>query len=310
MSNRIFVALSSFAEHDQRPLQLLERSGFPFTLHKSGKRITKNELLAHAKDAKVILAGVEVYDSSLLAELKHLRCISRCGVGTDSIDMQYAKLHEICVTNTPGIPNDAVAELALAMFLALSRDLFRQAQSMREMRWERRKAHLLSGRTIGIIGYGNIGRRVAQLCLAFNARVVIFDPLVNFNDPLSGNVSFVDLDTLLKEADIVSLHASKLSKTPFLMGHREFGLMKLGSFLVNLARGDMVDEQALIEALSSGHLSGAGLDVYQNEPYKGKLCEFDQVILSPHSATNTIETRSEMELMCVENALEFLGHQR
>jgi len=307
MRGLIFVALSSFAAGDRRPLVRLEASGHPFKLHLTGKRITPAELLRDGADAEVILAGVESYSSEILARLPALRCISRCGVGVDAIDLTAAQQRGVAAANTPGIPTEAVAELALAMFLSLSRDLRHQANLMQARRWERITGHLLAGRTVGLIGLGSIGQRVAQLCHAFDARVLAHDPLAE--EPLAQalGVALVDREQLLREADIVSLHASKSAEHSVLIGHEELAMMKRGAILVNLARGEMVDESALVEALHSGQLAGAGLDVYGTEPYQGPLCEFEQVILTPHCATLTVETRAAMESQCVENALQFLA---
>ena len=307
MTDLIFVALSTFAENDKRPLQRLEAAGYPLRIHITGKRITETELLHEGVDASVILAGVESYDSAILAQLPALCCISRCGVGVDAIDLVVAKQRGITVANTPGIPTEAVAELALAMFLALSRNLYPQVNLMQNRRWERKKAHLLAGRTVGIIGFGHIGRRVAQLCGAFNTRVVAYDPLVDASLARGLGVELVSMDELLSKADIVSLHASKSVGKKVIIGKDEMALMKQDAILVNLARGEMVDEDALVEALRSGRLAGAGLDVFETEPYRGPLCDFNQVILTPHSATLTVETRAAMEMQCVENALDFLA---
>ena len=309
MRNQIFVALSAFAEHDKRPLEILKACGYPYKIHNTAKRITPSELLRDGVESSVILAGVETYDAQILGRLNNLKCISRCGVGVDTIDLAIAKQRGIAVLNTPGIPTDAVAELALSMFLTLSRNLQRQMISMRNGRWERLETHLLAGRTIGLIGFGNIGQRVAELCLAFKARVLVCDPMVNSQIANELNVSLVEKSQLLSESDIVSIHASRGDNESFLIGKSEIDLMKQGSFLVNLARGDMLDESALIDALNSGKIGGAGLDVFAKEPYIGALSKFDQVVLTPHSATNTIETRAAMELKCVENAIQFLKKQ-
>jgi D-3-phosphoglycerate dehydrogenase len=308
MNDLIFVALSTFAADDQRPLERLKASGHPFRIHRTGKRITTLELLRDGIDASVILAGVEPYDSATLVQLPALRCISRCGVGVDAIDLAAARQRGVVITNTPGIPTEAVAELALAMFLALSRNIRLQANLMQARRWERTRAHLLAGRTVGLIGLGRIGQRVAQLCLAFNARVLAYDPLADAALAHGlGGVALVSREKLLREADIVSLHASRSAEQPLLIGAAELAVMKRGAILVNLARGEMVDEDALVQALQSGQLAGAGLDVFGAEPYQGPLCDFEQVILTPHSATLTVETRAAMELQCVENALDFLS---
>ena len=306
MTDLILVSLSAFAAVDRTPLSLLEDSGVPFRIHATGKRITNQELLDEAIDATVVIAGVESFDSKTLLELPRLRCISRCGVGVDSIDLEVARERGVTVANTPDIPAQAVAELALSMFLSLSRNLRPQANSMGDRRWERLRAHLLAGRTVGLIGLGKIGRRVAELTRAFGAHVIAHDPFVDAAVAKALGVSLVGKEELLSRADIVSLHASRGNPDSVLIGSSELTAMKPGATLVNLARGDMVDEAALVEALQTGQIASAGLDVFAEEPYSGPLCDFDQVILTPHSATNTVETRSAMETECVENALAFL----
>ena len=303
----IFVALSTFAERDKRPLVRLEGAGYPFRLHRSGKRITLPELLRDGREASVIIAGVEPYDAVVMTELTALRCLVRCGVGVDAVDLNAARARGIVVLNTPDIPTVAVAELALAMFLALSRNLRPQANRMSQRRWDRLETHLLGGRTVGIVGLGRIGRRVAELCRAIGARVLASDPFADITAALARGVELVPLDQLLRSADLVSLHATKSVEQPLMLGAAELASMKRGAILVNLARGGMVDEAALADALRSGHLAGAGLDVFSEEPYTGQLCDLENVILTPHSATLAMETRSAMELECVEKALRFLA---
>jgi D-3-phosphoglycerate dehydrogenase len=303
----IFIALSTFAADDKKPLQLLEASGFPYKIHQSGKRITPEELLRDGIDASVIVAGVESYDIHTLSHLKGLQCISRCGVGIDAIDLDFARKNNICVVNTPMVPVQAVAELALTMFLALSRNIRQQSNLMKEKRWERITGHLLSGRTIGLIGFGRIGQKVASLSNAFDAKVIAFDPYADKKLEEQLNIRLVSFEDLLSQSDIVSIHASKVSDHPVIIGESQIGRMKDGAMIVNMSRGEMLDETALINALNSGKISGAGLDVFSKEPYHGPLCDFDQVILSPHCATLTYETRSEMEIQCVENAIAFLN---
>jgi D-3-phosphoglycerate dehydrogenase len=308
MKNQIiFIALSTFAADDKKPLQLLEASGFPYKIHQSGKRITPEELLRDGIDASVIVAGVESYDINTLSNLKGLQCISRCGVGVDAIDLDFARKNNICVANTPMVPVQAVAELALTMFLALSRNVRQQSNLMKEKRWERITGHLLSGRTIGLIGFGRIGQKVASLSNAFGAHVIAFDPYADKKLEGELDIRLIGFDDLLSQSDIVSIHASKVSDHPVIIGESQMDRMKDGAMIVNLSRGEMLDETALIKALNSGKISGAGLDVFSEEPYKGPLCDFDQVILSPHCATLTYETRSEMEIQCVENAIAFLN---
>lgn len=303
-SDLILVALSTFCEHDSTPLDKLRDSGIPFRIHDSGKRITTPELLVAGRDATVIVAGVEPYDAATLAQLPALRCIARVGVGTDSIDLPEARKRGITVTNTPDVPAQAVAELALSMFLGLARNLVRQTNSMRSREWVRLESHLLNGRQVGIIGLGRIGRRVAELAQAFGARVVAADPAAR---DVPDGVSLIPLEQLLETSDFVSLHAARNAARPMLIGDSEIRRMKRGAVLVNLARGGMVDEAALLQALQEGRLSGAGLDVFESEPYSGPLCALENVILTPHSATMPVETRTAMEVEAIEKSLAFLG---
>lgn len=306
--SHIFVALSTFSEHDQAPLELLNNSGIPFSIHSTGKRITKDELFAEARNANVIIAGVETYDEEVFSRLPLLQCIVRCGVGVDAIDLAAAKKKQITVLNTPDIPALAVAELAMSLYLSLSRNLRPQANSMGEKKWVRLTSHLLSNRTIGIIGFGKIGRKIAELLKPFHVRLLVHDPFIETHIVEGFGATLVDKKVLLESADIVSIHASRTDGSP-IIGRDEFALLKKGAILVNLSRGGMIDEEGLIQALESGYLSGAGLDVFAQEPYEGRLCEFDNVILTPHSATLPVETRTAMELECVDKALRFLRSQ-
>ena len=306
MNDSIYVTLSTFAEYDASPLNKLRESGVPFTLNTTGKRVSPSQLLDEGRNATVLIAGVEPYDAATLARLPALRCISRCGVGVDAIDFQATRVRGITVLNTPDVPTQAVAELTLAMMLALSRQLPRQSDLVRRREWKRLEAHLLSGRTVGLIGLGRIGRRVAELLKPFRVRRLATDPKADPAWAEQEGVELVPLARLLSAADVVSLHASS-SASALRLGAAEIATMKRGSMLVNVARGSMVDDAALTQALRSGHVAGAALDVFPEEPYAGALCDLPTVILTPHSATLTVETRVAMELECVDKALRFLS---
>jgi D-3-phosphoglycerate dehydrogenase len=307
VSDLIFVALSTFAERDRRPLEMLERSGIPFRLNPTGRRIERGLLLDLGREATAVVAGVEPYDAGVIGGMPRLRCIARCGAGIENVDLEVARRRGIAVLNTPDAPTGAVAELALAMILALSRGLPRQAALMRERRWERVEAHLLAGKRVGIVGLGRIGRRLAELLRPFGVRMLATDPAADPAAARSLGVELVDLETLLASSDVVSLHAAASRVHPLRLGARELALMPKGAMLINLARGDMVDDVALASALRSGHLRGAAADVFPEEPYRGPLCDLDSAILTPHAATYTMETRTAMELECVEKLLRHLA---
>ena len=302
----ILVTLSTFSVESDEPLRLLEQSGFSFCTNPYGRRMKPSEVVDLGRDCRGLVAGVEKYTAETLAQLSNLRCISRCGTGISNIDLAVAKRRGIAVLNTPDEPVVAVAELTLAMMLALLRRLPKVDLLTRERKWQRVTGQLLKGKTVGIVGLGRIGRRVAELVQAFGATVIGVEPYPDAEWVHTHGVELVDLPTLLARADIVSFHASTSSEQPLHLGAAELAQMKQGSWLVNMARGDMIDDVALSEALASGRLSGAGLDVFPQEPYRGPLCDSDRVILSPHQATLTVETRVAMEIHAVENVVRHL----
>lgn len=309
MSDSIYVTLSTFAEYDASPLNRLRASGVPFSLNTTGKRVTPSQLLDEGRQATVLIAGVERYDAGTIARLPALRCISRCGVGVDAIDLPAARARDITVVNTPNVPTQAVAELTLAMMLALLRQLPRQSELVHRREWKRLEAHLLSGRVVGLVGIGRIGRRVAELLKPFRVRLLAADPQADHKWASQEGIELVPLTHLLASADLVSLHASSSAAAMLRLTEAEFTSMKRGALLVNVARGSMVDDEALARALQSGHLAGAALDVYPEEPYTGALCGLPNVILTPHGATLTVETRVAMEMECVDKALRFIANR-
>lgn len=310
MSEVILVTLSTFGAQGRTPLELLERSGHAFRVNQTGARITRELLAELGSDASAVIAGVEPYDAAMLARLPRLRCIVRCGVGTDNIDHDAARERGITILNTPNSPTDAVAELAVAMMLTLSRDLVRQAVLMRERRWERVEARLLRGSRVGILGLGRIGRRVAALLRPFGAELFGSDLNADVAWAAAAGVGLVTLDELLDRSDILTIHAAGSPGAPLRLGAAELARLPAGAFLINLARGGVVDEPSLVAALRSGRLAGAALDVFSEEPYRGPLCDLDNVVLTPHAATLTRETRLEMETEAVTRLLEHLASRR
>ena len=284
----IFVTLSTFGEYSDEPLRLLEQSGFSFQVNTHGRRIKPEEVLELGGACRGLVAGVEPYTADTLTQLPNLQCISRCGSGIDSIDLAAAEQRNIAVLNTPDEPVIAVAELTLTMILALLRQLPKVNALTHERQWQRVPGNLLFEKTLGILGLGRIGRRVVELLQPFGAKVLAVEPRPDAGWLKSREVELVDLPALLARADIVSIHAARSRENRLFLGADEIAQMKPGAWLVNMARGDMVDESALNAALDSGQLSGAGLDVFPKEPYTGPLCDNPRVIMSPHQATLTI----------------------
>ena len=296
----IYVTLSTFGESGSEPIRLLERSGLKFGINQTGKRPSAQEVLRNCCEAKVLIAGVEEYGAGDLSNFKRLKCISRCGVGTENIDKVAAEKLGVIILNTPNEPVQAVAEHTVTLMLALLRKLPALDHDTKAGKWKRYTGNLLHGKVIGLVGYGRIGTRVACLLHPFGTEILAYDPATRVEGPTR---MMRNVDELLSKADIVSLHCPP--GTAFI-GRQEFLKMKKGSWLINTARGDLVDDCALAEALESGHLAGAALDVFPQEPYSGVLLSNEKVILTPHQATLTQETRLAMEIAATKNAIMFI----
>ncbi len=226
----------------------------------------------------------------IIDKAERLKVIIRGGVGLDNIDVDYARSKGIAVRNTPAASSNAVAELVLGMLFALARHIARADASMKAGRWEKKqlKGTELAGKTLGIIGYGRIGRLLGQKAKALGMSVIAYDPYIKHED-------LVPLETLLRQADYVSLHLPHTAETHHLLSSEQFAIMKPGACVINAARGGVVDEAALYQALTDGHLAGAALDVYSQEPPRDEtlraLIALPQVVVTPHIGASTVEAQ-------------------
>ena len=309
MSESVYVALSQFCEDDDSPRRALIEAGFSVVENRLGRRLQAAELQAAVGAADAIIAGVEPYAAATLRTFPQVRCISRCGVGVDAIDLEAARSLGIAVLNTPDEVVEPVAQLTVGMILALARNLPEYGVALRAGNWKRSTGFLLSEWTIGLIGFGRIGRAVERCLRPFGATVIAADPGLRQADLPSG-VELLDLDVLLSRSDVVSLHVARSPSEGRLLAAREFDRMKPGARIVNTARGYLVDEVALLRALESRHIAGAALDVYEAEPYSGPLAKLPQVLCTPHIGTLTNASRRAMELKAALNVIDFLGQRR
>jgi len=304
MENIIAITMSSFAEYDPRPLNLLKEKEARVVLNPFGRKITPEEILQICKGSLGIVAGTELYDKNILRELSGLKVISRCGTGLDNIDINTANNLGIKVYNTPDAPTLAVAELTISLILDLLRKVTLMDREMRTGIWKKRMGNLLRGKNIGVIGFGRIGQKTGELLKGFGCEISYYD-----NARIQGlknvRIKRLEMDELLRKSDIITVHVSgKYEKS--LLGVRELGMMKKEAWLVNVARGGVVDEEALFNALKEGHLAGAALDVFENEPYSGQLKKLDNVILTPHIGSYAKEARVEMEIQAAKNLIKGL----
>lgn len=291
------ITTSSFGKYDEAPLRLCKEIGLEVILNPHGREVKPDELAELACDAVGIIAGTEPITEETLSKLSSLKVISRCGTGMDNIDLCCAHKMGIKVFNTPDAPTTAVAELTLGLVLSLMRKTHKMNADIKGGRWEKLMGNLLYKKKVGIKGFGRIGRRVAELLSLFGCEIAYSDPFVG--DGLLGFRN-IPLEELLGWADIVSIHVPVSEQ---LMGADKLMLMKKGAWLLNTSRGGVIDEAKLYDLLKSGHLSGAALDVFAEEPYSGPLKELDNVILTPHIGSYARESRIEMEMQAVENLL-------
>lgn len=301
----VYVTLSEFCQHDDRPRQLLKEAGFQVLENKTGRRLKAEELYDCLKDVDGIVAAVEPYSADLLARLSRLKCISRCGIGTDAIDITAAQRHGIAVLKTGEEIVAPVAQMTVGMIFALARNFILHKCDFLEGAWKKHTGFLLSEWTIGLIGFGRIGRAVEHYLRVFGPKVLVHDPYLP-PDTLPQGVENCGLETLLERSDLVSIHATRSLKEGYLLGREELMKMRKGSFLVNTARGYLVDEEALQEVLTTKHLKGAALDVFSSEPYHGPLVRLPNVLATPHTATLTRASRIAMELKAVQNLAAYL----
>lgn len=270
--------------------------------NRTGRKLDEAGLIAAVRDAEYVIAGTEQFSRRVLDTAVNLRAISRVGVGTDSIDLKAAAVRNIRILTTPEAPAAAVTEHTLALLLAATKRVPKYNENMRKGDFSLDPGILLSGKTAGIVGLGRIGRRFARILSCMGCRVRYFDPYVP-DSPDPAWAAAPSLAELVRDADIISLHTPPSPDGTPLIGPEIFAQCRKGMILVNTARGSLVDEAALESALKEGIVGAACLDVFRDEPYTGSLLKYPQVIVTPHVASNTAESREQMEYEAVQNLI-------
>lgn len=291
----------------------------------------KCELLVHPQDSPLppaelaeacreveglLVVGARVTEE-VLQQAPKLRVVANAGVGYDNIDVAACTRRRIPVTNTPGVLTETTADLAFALLIAVARRVVEGDRYVRDGMWREWQWGLLHGadvygKTLGLLGFGRIGQAMARRGRGFSMRV-LYHARRRVLESIEGELEarYVDRDTLLGESDFLSLHLPLTSETRHVIGAKELVLMKPTAFLINTARGPIVDEEALVEALKAGRISGAGFDVFEREPrVHPALLEMKNVVLMPHVGSATAETRLKMAMLAAENLLAALDGRR
>ena len=284
--------------------KMLEEAGFELVCNDTGRKLDRQEQKDLIADAFAVVAGTETYDDDMLAAAPNLKLVMRFGVGTDNFDLEAMKRRGIAVGVISN--NNSVAEFTVALILGITKNLHLFDNAVRQGQWSRFTMRELKEKTVGIVGFGRIGRRLAQLLQGFDVKLLAYDPYMNEAAAAQLNVTSTDLETLLASSDIVSLHIPSTPQTYHLINRETIAKMKDGAYLVNTSRGVLIDETALQEALEAGKLAGAALDVYEREPVTKDLPlgKLDNILLAPHVAALSVETNYNAGMTCATSIID------
>ena len=305
---RVLVTPTSYGRNDPRLKSELECQVGEVVYNPTGKPLSAVEVARLLPGMDAYIAGLDDIDRAALQRADRLKVISRYGVGVDQIDLAAAREKGIRVTNTPGANSVSVAELALGLLLALARQIPEANLAVHAGKFPRLAGVSLEGKCVGIIGLGTIGKHVARRLAGFDCRILACDPVPDRDFAARHNVELCALEQVLAQADFISLHMPLLPETRGIVDARFLGQMKKGSFLINTSRGEVIDENALLDALRSGQLRGAALDAFKTEPPDPAhpLLALPQVIATPHIGAQTDGATSNMGWWALSDCLAVL----
>jgi D-3-phosphoglycerate dehydrogenase / 2-oxoglutarate reductase len=302
---KILIAPMALSGLEGRFLDILRKDGFEPIYPSRAAQLTEEELLRVLPGVSASLSGSEPYSRRVIEANPGLRVIARLGVGYDAVDLSAATEHGLAVTITPGTNHDAVAEHTFSLILALAKSVVPHHSAIQSGQWPRKTNLPLRGSNLGIVGLGRIGKAVALRGEAFGMRLLAYEPVPDMSFVRAHDVSLLPFEAVLADADYLTLHLPLTPESKHLMNRRTLGLMKPTAFLINTARGGMVCEADLLEALKSKKIAGAGLDVFEREPPgQDPLFQLDNVVLTPHTAGGDLKSRDEMAQSAAEAIVE------
>jgi D-3-phosphoglycerate dehydrogenase / 2-oxoglutarate reductase len=307
---KVLITTIPFGNHNRFPLDLLEKSKIDYLINPLNKKLTEDELAEMVTDFEVIIAGTEPITKKVLTKASNLKMISRVGIGLDSVDLLEAEKQNITVSYTPDAPAPAVGELTICLMLSLLRSVQLSNMEMHDGKWYRFFGRRLSEVTVGIVGAGRIGSAVLKHLQGFGApKVLINDTDPNLKFDQQNNIEWTDKETIYSQADIITFHIPLTVETKNMIKKKQLLSMKKDAIIINTARGGIINEQDLYEIMRTGHLSGAAMDVFELEPYNGKLREIDRCILTAHMGSMSDDCRTRMEIEATQEAVRFLTNQ-
>lgn len=308
LSRRVVVTTVPFADADDTPRRLLSEAGVELVVNPLGRRLKAEEVAGVIAGFPAVIAGTETIARAAMDANPGLKAICRVGIGLDSVDLLAARERGIAVSYTPDGPSPAVGELTVGLIIDLLRGVSAADRGLRQGKWSRIAGARISESTIGVIGVGRIGGRVIRHLLGgFSGVRILANDLAP--DPAIGGIEWVGKDRLYRESDIITLHVPLTADTRDLIGAKELALMKRSAGLINTARGGIVNERDLAEALRSGTIRTAAVDVFLDEPYAGELVQLPNVVLTCHMGSMTADCRARMEIEATLEAIRVLDGQ-
>jgi D-3-phosphoglycerate dehydrogenase len=306
---RILVTPTSFtAQSSHAAARRLGEFADQLIFNPHGRPLASKELIPLMKGIDGYVAGLDWVDAEAINQApQSLKVIARYGAGYDRVDIAAAAKKGIAVTNTPGANSEAVADMTLGLMLAAGRMIPRLSRQVKQGEWPRFKGSELYGKTLGIVGLGEIGRRVAKRASGFSMRVLVCDPFLDPNFAKRERLKRVELETLLRESDVISLHSPLLKETRGMIGQAQVMAMKPGVLIINTARAELCSEKALVFGLEQGIIGGLGLDVFTTEPPDDNpLLKYERVVCTPHAAAHSHEATERMADMAVDSLIQVL----
>jgi len=299
----VVVLARSFGRASSEPLEILKKAGLSVAFKSDPEPENESVVAELIGDAEAVIVGVDRIGEVVLSSCPHLRVISKHGIGVDNIDLEAAKKRGIVVANAPGTNSESVADMAFLFILSCARHLKLVLEQIQNKKWSSPLlGSELEGKILGIVGLGRIGKGVARRALGFGMKVIYFDPFVE-----EESFTRVNLEELFQIADFITLHLPLSSQTRHLVNEKLLSLMKKEAFLINTARGELVDEEALYRFLKEGRIAGAGLDVLSFEPpFESPLLTLPNVLVTPHVAAYTKEANMKMGRIAAWNVVHVL----
>lgn len=302
---KVLVTATNYSKYCQAGKQILERAGCEIIENPNGRPYKMSELKEIIGDVDGVIVGVDTWNEEIFQVAPKLKCMARFGVGVDNIDLNAAQKYGVIVCNSPGINSSAVAEQAVALMFSLVRQIPQLNQEVRKGKWTRSMFHELKSRTVGVLGFGAIARNFAERLKGFHPNLVAYDKYPDEEKARELGVRLLSLDEVLQQSDILSIHLPAVPETEHLICKENIQKMKDGVFLINTARGSIVNEKDVVEAIKTGKIGGFGTDVFEKEPVdvSGELFQFPNYIATPHVAAETYENCEATSIVTAKELL-------